>query len=133
VAHSEQSSRGGKGLFGSLKGLASTFLVLVRTRAELIAVELQEERERIKEIFVLAVLAAIFCSLGLLLLALLVVALFWDSYRWFSFSAVTLIFLALGVWALVCLYGRLRANPPILPATLSELDHDLDGLKSNEE
>ncbi|MES1982545.1 MAG: phage holin family protein [Pseudomonadota bacterium] len=132
MATTEQASPGSKGLIGSLRGLAGTFLALVRTRADLIAIELQEERERIKEVFILLIVASILCTLGLLLLAFLIIALFWDSYRLLAISIVTLVFLGGAIWSLVSLLEKLNANPPMFSATLNELQHDLDGLKTDE-
>jgi uncharacterized membrane protein YqjE len=132
VTTSEQANPARAGLMGSVRGLCSTLLAVVRVRADLIAVELQEERERLKEVFILFILAAIFCSLGLLLLAFLVIALFWDSYRFLSISIVTLIFAGCGAWFLTSLLNKLNANPPMFSATLSELERDLDGLQTDE-
>ena len=121
------------GLLDSIKALGVTFLALVRTRAELIAVELQEDRERIKEIFILSLVSALFCALGLLLLAGFIVVYFWDSYRLLAIGGVTVVYSAVGIWALVELLRRLRNNPPLLATTLQEFDHDIDILRKSHE
>lgn len=121
------------GLIDSVKALGVTFLALVRTRAELIAVELQEDRERIKEIFMLSLVSALFCALGLLLLAVFIVVYYWDSYRLQAIGGVTLLYSGVGIWALVELVKRLRNNPPLLATTLQEFDHDIDILSKSHE
>ena len=121
------------GLIDSVKALGVTFLALVRTRAELIAVELQEDRERIKEIFMLSLVSALFCALGLLLLAVFIVVYYWDSYRLLAIGGVTLLYSGLGLWALFELVKRLRNNPPLLATTLEEFDHDIDILSKSHE
>ena len=121
------------GLVDSVKALGVTFLALVRTRAELIAVELQEDRERIKEIFMLSLVSALFCALGLLLLAVFIVVYYWDSYRLQAIGGVTLLYSGVGIWALVELVKRLRNNPPLLATTLQEFDHDIDILSKSHE
>lgn len=119
------------GLLDSIRALGVTFLALVRTRAELIAVELQEDRERIKEIFMLSLISALFCALGLLLLAVFIVVYYWDGNRLMAIGGVTVLYSGLGLWALFELFKRLRNNPPLLATTLQEFDHDIDILSKN--
>ncbi|MDO8412554.1 MAG: phage holin family protein [Gallionellaceae bacterium] len=121
------------GLLDSIKALGITFLALVRTRAELIAVELQEDRERIKEIFILSLVSALFCTLGLLLLAVFIVVYYWDSYRLLAIGGVTVVYSGVGIWTLIELLKRLRNNPPLLATTLQEFDHDIDILSKSHE
>ena len=117
------------GPLDSLHALGATFLALIGTRAELLVVELREEGERRKEMLVLAVTAALFLALGLLLVAFLVVVLFWDSYRLIAICGVTLLYLGIGAWALLTLRRKVRENPPPFAATLAEFDQDMELLR----
>jgi uncharacterized membrane protein YqjE len=119
----------GSGLAGSLRNLGASVLALIRTRVELVATELAEEKERRKEMLVLAVTAALFLALGLLLVAFLVVVLFWDSYRLIAICGVTLLYLGIGAWALLTLRRKVRENPPPFAATLAEFDQDMELLR----
>jgi uncharacterized membrane protein YqjE len=121
------------GLAGSLRNLGASVLALIRTRIELIATELAEEKERRKEMLVLAVIAALFLALGLLLVAFLVVVLFWDSYRLIAICSVTLLYLGIGAWALLALRRKVRESPPPFAATLAEFDKDLQLLRRRDE
>ncbi len=129
MIYPEQSLPRDTGLFGSLRALGATLLALIRSRTELIAIELQEERERRKEMLVLALLAALFLALGLLLVAFLIVALFWDTHRLLAIGGVTLLYLGIGGWALLQLRNKLRASSPPFSATLREFENDLEVLR----
>jgi uncharacterized membrane protein YqjE len=120
-------------LSASLRALGTTLFALVCARAELIAVELQEERERAGQKLVLAVLAAVFLAMGMLLVAFLVVVLFWDSYRLLAAGGVTLLYLGIGAWALLRMREMNRTSPPPFAATMSEFKNDLQLLRGSNE
>lgn len=119
----------GAGLYGSLRALGATLLALVCARAELIAVELQEERARAGKKLVLAALAALFLAMGMLLAAFLLVVLFWDTHRTLAAGGVSLLYLGIGGWALVRLRQMNRNSPPPFAATMSEFANDLRFLR----
>jgi Predicted membrane protein len=123
----------GTGLPGSLRALGATFLALVCARAELIAIELQEERVRAGQKLVLVVLAAMFLAMGLLLAAFLVVVLSWETHRMLAAGGVTLLYLGIGGWALVRLREMSRNSPPPFAATMSEFANDLRLLRGRDE
>jgi uncharacterized membrane protein YqjE len=127
------SNHRGTGLPSSLRALGATLLVLVGARAELIAIELQEETERARQKFVLVALAALFLAMGLLLAAFLVVVLFWETHRVLAAGGVTLLYLGIGGWALVRLQEMRRNSPPPFAATLSEFANDLRLLRGRNE
>ncbi|MEK7334229.1 MAG: phage holin family protein [Candidatus Binatota bacterium] len=72
------------GFFHSLNSLAATFVAVLQTRADLISTEIEEERERLKEMILLTVVALFCVSLGVLLFTLLVVVVFWDTHRLYA-------------------------------------------------
>lgn len=117
----------------SLRSLGATLLQLVGTRAELAVVELREEGERRKEMLVLGVVAGLFLALGLLLAALLVVVIFWDSHRLAAIGGVTALYLAVALLAFLRLRQRARASPPPFEATLREFAADRDLLRGRGE
>ncbi len=123
----------GTGLPGSLRAMGASLLALVCDRAELIAIELQEERERSRQKLVLVVLAALFLAMGLLLAALMMVVLLWDSHRMLAAGSITLLYLGIGSWALLCLRGMSRSSPAPFSATASEFASDLRLLRGRDE
>lgn len=123
----------GTGLPGSLRALGATLLALVCARGELIAIEVQEEKERAAQKLVLVVLAALFVTMGLLLAAFLVVVLFWDTHRMLAAGGVTVLYLGIGGWALARLREMNRNSPPPFAATMSEFANDLRLLRGRDE
>ncbi len=123
----------GDGLPGSLRALGMAFLALACARAELISVELQEEKARARQRLVLGAVAALFLAIGLLLAALLVVVLFWDSHRTLAASGVALLYLGIGGWALLRLWEATRDSPPTFSATMNEFANDLRLLRERNE
>jgi uncharacterized membrane protein YqjE len=123
----------GTGLSGSLRALGATLLALVGVRAELIAIELQEETERARQKLVFVAVAALFLAMGMLLAAFLVVVLFWETHRMLAAGGVTLLYLGIGGWALVRLREMSRNSPPPFAATMSEFANDLRLLGGRDE
>lgn len=118
---------------GSIRALGATLLELVWARAELIAVELQEEKERAGQKIVLMALAALFLAMGMLLAAIMVVVLFWDTHRTIAAVGVTLLYLGIGGLALVRLRAMNRGSPPPFAATLGEFANDLKAMRGSHE
>lgn len=108
-------------------------LALLSARAELASIELKEEAERRKRLTVLALVAVLFLGAGLLLLAFLVVVVFWDTHRDAALAAVTLAYIIVGAWAFARFRAALRDSPAPFSATLAEFRNDLDMLRGSDE
>lgn len=107
---------------GSAKRLLSTLTSIVSTRLELLANELQEERLRLTQLL-LFYLSAIFCfGMGILLLVIFIVVLFWDDHRQAVLGVLSLVFFVIG--ALMLLRGRAQAKSRLFSASLAELSKD---------
>jgi uncharacterized membrane protein YqjE len=117
------------GLFASLRRLGATLLALACVRAELIAIELEEAKERAGRQLVLGFLAVLFLALGLLLAAFLVIVAFWDTHRVLAATAVTLLYLGIGGAAVLRMRSLNRASPPVFSVTRSEFVNDLNLLR----
>jgi uncharacterized membrane protein YqjE len=104
------------------KTFARRLLTIGENRLELLAVEVQEERERLLHAFLLALAVAVFGLLaGLTLAAALVV--------WLWAWPVTVLLILTGLYAIagVCLYRRLTGvmrNWQTLSASLDQLRKD---------
>lgn len=117
------------GLFDSLKGLAATGLAIVRTRLELLATEVAEERERLLSVLWLGMASFFFIGLGIVFAAVLLTVAFWESHRLLVLGVFTLLFLTAGVISLSAALGRGRARSRLFAASLAELSKDRDQLK----
>ena len=122
-----------KGPVASARALGATLLALLRVRAELFALEWNEEAERRKRLVVLTFVAVLFLVPGLLLGAMFFVVLLWDSYRLHAVAGFTLAYLGVGIWAFMRLRGILRDSPAPFSATLKEFEDDLAMLRDGDE
>ena len=122
------SGEAGPGIVQSLRNLAATLVALLRTRFELLATELEEERIRLLQILFWAAGALFFFGVGILLLVVLIIAVFWDSYRIAAIVALAAIFLAAGVGMAFGVRRRMNARPKLFSASLDELTKDRDHL-----
>src|SRR5437016_2502935 len=68
-----------RGLFSSFRELAATLAAILRTRLELLTVELEEEKIRLTQFFVAAIAAMAFLGIGAVFMVALVAAAFWES------------------------------------------------------
>jgi uncharacterized membrane protein YqjE len=112
------------------KHFARRLLTIGENRLELLAVEVQEERERLLHAFLLALGVAAFGLLAAATLTAAIVVLLW---AW-SHVAVLLILTAIYTAAGVCLCRRLRGllrGWQTLSATLGQLRKDRECLEEN--
>lgn len=121
------------GLMGSVRQLLSTLTSVVSTRLELLANELQEERLHLTQMF-LFVLFALFCfGMGLLLLTVFVVVLFWDDHRVAVLGVLCTLFFALGMVMTLLVRGKMQAKSKLFSASLAELAKDRQHLSVDHE
>lgn len=114
------------GLFNSLRTMASTVLAIVRTRAELLSTELEEERIRLTSMLTW-MLVVLFCAgMGAIFASLLLVLALWDDHRLLAVGIPAVLFFLGAVLAWRVLDSKTRGKPRLLAASLAELakDHD---------
>ena len=119
--------RPGGGISGALSQLAASLIGLLHTRFELATVEFEEERERAKDLLVWTVIATVFFSFALIVASVLVVFRFWDAHPVAALFGVMIVYLAIGVAAVVVLLRRRETRP--FAATLAELEKDIHSLR----
>jgi uncharacterized membrane protein YqjE len=112
------------GLVGSISRLARTALAVLRTRLEILATEIEEERIRFAGL-ALVVAAIAFClQMAVLLGVILMVVLLWESHRLLTLGVLSGAFLVAGVGLFLWLRHRLRTRPRMFASTLGELAKD---------
>ncbi|MGC2164382.1 MAG: phage holin family protein [Gallionella sp.] len=116
------------GLLASLKRLTGTILVIIQTRLDLLSIELEEERLRVKQMLLYGSLALFFFGLAILLLTVFVVALFWDTYRLQVLGGLTVLFFVAGLLLWNALRRLARERPKLFSSSLAELADDIDRL-----
>ncbi len=117
------------GLFSALKNIAATLLATGKTRLELIANELQEEKLRAIQLVLMA-MGMVFCfGLALILGVALLVALFWEQ-RLLLLGILAGLFFALAGFFLYRFRQAAQRPDKIFAASLAELQEDLRQLRA---
>ena len=115
---------GRPGLRASIASLGTSLLGLAHTRLSLAAVEFDEERTRLFDRLLLTLVAVLCFAMAALVLSMLVVVWFWDTYRITALVAVLGAWLVAGGTAVVQLRRAQKAAPAPFAATLAELQRD---------
>ena len=118
------------GLLASLRNLAATAVGILQTRLELLATEVEEERLRLLQIALWAVIAVFLLALGILTLTLFVVILFWDTHRVLVTGLLAVLYLVLGAAIGLAARSKARAKSKLFSASLAELAKDREQLTS---
>lgn len=132
MAAEESGAEAGQrpGLLASLRNLAATVVGILQARLELLATELEEERLRVVQIAFWALIAIFFIALGVLMLTLFIVVLFWDSHRVLIIALLAAVYLAAGIVLALMVRDKARAKSKLFSASLAELAKDRDQLTS---
>ena len=77
-----------------------------------------------------ATVALLAAGLGLFMLALVIIFVYWDTHRLAASIGVTSVFFLIAVIAGLMLRAKVRGKPPLLDATLAELKKDRASLLS---
>jgi uncharacterized membrane protein YqjE len=117
------------GLYSSVKGLLSTALTLLQTRAQLLVTELEEERQRLFALLLWGAIAVLALGAGLIFVAIFLTVLLWDSHRLLVLGIFSASFLGLGLLAiyLACKLGRSPSG--LFSASMAELNRDRAALR----
>jgi uncharacterized membrane protein YqjE len=119
-----------KGLLESLSTLASTLVGMVHTRLAILSTDIEEDRERLLSLILLAVIATFCLVIGFVLAIILVVFVLWEEHRLLAlfFIAGLLILIGFGVGGFA-MY-KLKTKPRFFSASLAELLKDKERLDS---
>ena len=114
----------GPGFIATLQRMFATLLLVVKTRLELVSVEVEEQIAYAANLLVWTLVALFSASLGLLFLAITILIAFPERYRLLASGSVTAALIVLAGAAVVLVRKRLKARPRVLVASLSELGID---------
>jgi uncharacterized membrane protein YqjE len=126
----EETTVASEGLFVSLKNLTATLIALIYTRLDLISTDLEEGRERMLSLLVVTFVSLFCLCIGALLLAMMIVVVFWDTHRLVALGSLTGVFLVAGLILCRIAIRELRAMPRMFAASLTELSKDQQQLES---
>ena len=114
---------------GPIRRLAASFIALGRIRLELLAIEVQEEKDRIAGMLVWAVVTAFLGCFALVFMALFITVALWDSYRLQALGGFAVLFVALALWGVLRLRQLVGTGPSLFQSTIAELRADSQALK----
>jgi len=117
----------------ALRGLAQNALGALQTRLQLLSDEIEEQGLRIAQIAALFALAGFCLALAIVLGAVLLVVLFWDSHRFVVLGLLCGLFAGGGFAALIGARALAGSRPRALSGTLAELAADRSALGPIEE
>ena len=112
------------GIFDALRSFMATWVAVIKTRVDLISVEIEEQRAWLEHLMLLAVAATFCISLGLVVFTLFVVMLFWESYRLWVLGGFALLYLGGGLFLAMKVKGILKNRPKMFSGTTEELTKD---------
>lgn len=111
-------------MFDSLSGLGTTVVAIIQTRLELLATDLEEDQAHVLSLLALALGAFLLLGVGLVLVTILLVVVFWDTHRLLVLGALAGCFLAAGVVAAGMALHKARNKPKPFAASVRELYKD---------
>jgi uncharacterized membrane protein YqjE len=121
------------GLMASAKRLLSTLTSIVSTRLELLSDEVQEERLRLTQMLFFALCALFLFGIGILLLTVFILVLFWDDHRLVVLGGLSVLFFALGTIMAILLRNQSRVKPKLFSDSLAELVKDREYLEAGQD
>jgi uncharacterized membrane protein YqjE len=113
-------------LGAALSRIGATLVAMVHARLELAAVEVQEELGRLLGYLAWTLMAVLLGAGAVLLAALFVILLFWDSYRLLAVGGMAALFALAGVVIMMKVRASFATREPMFAATLGELRNDVD-------
>lgn len=126
----EKIPGGRRGLLESLTTLAATLVAIAYTRLDLLSADMEEEREHLFSLQVWTLTSLFLFGVGVVLTAILLAAIFWDTYRFVVLCGLAGFFLAAGIAAWLFVIQKVRTKPKAFAASLSELLKDSQHLDS---
>jgi uncharacterized membrane protein YqjE len=118
------------GLFDSLKALLATLVGMVHTRVELLSTEMEEQLARLVSLLVWGLVVVFFAFTGVILSAIALIVVFWDSNRVLAAAALAAAFVVFTVVAAAGFIARAKARPRLFKTSLDELEKDRSQLDS---
>ena len=114
---------------GDLKGIASTGVRAVRTRLELLAIEVKEEKAWLVRFLIVAVVALYLLTFGLLLAVSALVLFASEANRPAILGICAGVFLLGGLGAAAYVYSSSKKRHPLFKETIAVLKGDEQGLQ----
>ena len=121
---SDNTSNSSKGLLDSLTVLAGSLVSIAHTRLELLSIDFEEDRIHLLSVVLLSLAALFSLLVGVVLVAILLVVIFWESHRLLALGSLAGFFLVAGLVACGFAVRKAKTKPRLFTASLLELFKD---------
>jgi uncharacterized membrane protein YqjE len=131
----EDSGRGAtrpRRAFDPFKRVLSGLVGAVQTRLELVVTDLEEAKDRLGEIILLALAAFFALSLGVVLLTIFIVAIFWETHRLLVLGGFVVLYIGLAAALALIVRKKISEKPRLFSNVLSELAKDRKHLQPDD-
>ena len=115
-------------LIKALKVLGRSLVDILRTRMEILSLDIQEARIRLVTILILALCICVVFSLALILGLFLLILIFWDINRLMAVGIMVLSLVTVGATLVGILVYKLKNGTGLLQGTINELKKDCEAL-----
>jgi uncharacterized membrane protein YqjE len=114
----------GGGVSGPVRRLAASLLALGRIRLELLAIEVQEEKDRIASLLLWSVVTALAAGFGAVFVAIFITVALWDTHRLAALGVSAAVFVGLAVFGALRLQRLGAERSTLFRSSIAELGDD---------
>lgn len=119
------------GVVDSIRSFLASWVAVIKTRVEILSLEIEEQREWLEHLMLLAVAAGFLVSLGLVMLTFFIVVLFWETEaRLWVLGGFVALYLGAGLGLFLALRAKIKSKPKLFASTSAELGKDYAALQS---
>lgn len=112
------------GVLDRVAKFAANLVAITHTRLALLSTDIEEEREHLLSLLRWSLVSLFFMMLGLLLTAVLLIVLLWESYRLTAIASLAGFFLTAGAISWYWAKRKAKAKPKLFWSSLMELEKD---------
>ncbi|MDI1308062.1 MAG: phage holin family protein [Methylotenera sp.] len=113
-----------QGLFQSIKALTSTLVSIAHNRLELLSTDLEEAKEQLIRMLVLALVSLFSIFIAAVLITITIVIAFWDTHRMLALFSATGFFIIVAIATCITIIREAKKAPKMFLASLIELIKD---------
>ena len=117
-----------EGIIASIKNVAVTLLAITRTRLELLSTDLEEGWLQFISLLSMVFVTLFFLCFGIVLLAIFIIVLLWDTHRLLILGSLAGVFIFIGISLSILTIRKLKAMPRLFEASIVELAKDQEQL-----
>lgn len=114
----------GEGVSGPVRRLGASLLALGRIRLELLAIEVQEEKDRIATLLLWSVLTALMAGFGAVFVAVFVTVALWDTHRLLALGVSAALFVGVAAYGARRLRRVAGTGTTLFQSSIDELRRD---------